>query len=237
MYKISILSAVYQNEENIIELVESLYQRVVKPLKKEGILVEVIIAEDGSTDNTRAILQRLKKKYGMKLLLGKKRLGCIKAVKNLYSKASGELIFFWDGDGEVQPVSFWDLYSVFKKGNFDAVVAYKQNRKPRFRYLISRINNLVLRILFHVRIRDANAGFRLYKARIGKELVRESNFLKYNFNSEQIIRATKYGYKIGDVGVTHFARESMMFKPDRMVEAVLLAFWELVRFKISPYRS
>ena len=231
--KISILSPAYQNEANIQELVESLYENVVVPLKKEGIQTEVILAEDGSTDRTRSILQKLKKKYNFRLLLGKTRLGCIKAVKNLYLQARGDLIFFLDSDGEIKPQSFWELFKVFKKGNLDIVVAYKLNRKPRFRYIISRINNLFLRLLFSVKIRDANAGFRLYQGSVGRQLVRESIFLKYNFNSEQIIRATGYGYQMADVEVPHFARESMMFKPDKMAQTVLLAFWELVRFKIK----
>lgn len=232
MKKISILSPAHQNQGHIKEFVESVFKDVVEPLKRKGIKIEVIIAEDGSTDNTRPILQSLQKKYPLKLLLAKKRLGPVQAIKNLFEKASGDLIFFLDSDGEVAPDCFWNLYKVFKKEDLDVVIAYKMKRKPWYRFLISRVNNFWLQLLFNTGIRDSNSGFRLYKAEIGKWLVQESGFLKYNFNSEQIILAVKRGFKVGEVGTPHHARESMVFRPQKLLQILFFAFWELFKFRI-----
>ncbi|MBI4991409.1 glycosyltransferase, partial [Candidatus Gottesmanbacteria bacterium] len=230
--KISILSPAHQNEGNIRQFAEAVFKDVVKPLQKQGIKTEVIIAEDGSTDKTGEILQSLQKKYPLKLLLAKERLGPVQAIKNLFAEASGDLIFFLDSDGEISPRYFWNLYEVFKKENLDVAVAYKMKRKPWYRFLISRVNNFWLQLLFNTGIRDSNSGFRLYKAEIGKWLVQESGFLKYNFNSEQIILAVKRGFKVGETGTPHHARESMVFRPQKLLHILFFAFLELFKFRI-----
>ncbi len=229
--RISILTPTHQNEDNIEKLIFDIYHYVVYPLKKKSIASEVIIAEDGSTDNTRILLERNQTKYKYRLLSGKKKLGYIKAVKNLFSKANGELIFFLDSDGEINPKSFWQLFALWQKGNYDIVTAFKLNRKPLYRFIISRINNLLLRILFHTKIRDANAGFRLMKKEVGKELVQASGYLHSNFNAELIIRAVKENISIAEVAVPHFERNSVAFKPQKLVKILIMAFLELFRFR------
>lgn len=229
--KISILSPAHQAEKYIVEFVESLWRWLVLPLKKKNITYEIIIAEDGSTDKTRKILIRLAKKYKLKLVLSSKKLGYIKAAKNLFKMAKGDLIFFLDADGEINPKSFWKLYDLWNKDDFDIVTGYKLNRKPFHRLIISKINNFVLRLLFNTNVKDANAGFKLYKSKVGKKIISESGYLKYNFNSEQIIRAIQHGYNIGQVGVQHFERESISFPPGKLIKVTLIAFLELVKFR------
>lgn len=231
--KISIVSPAYQNEDNIEDLLRSIHQDVVYPLRKKNHQCEVIIAEDGSTDNTRRNLKRLQKHYHCALLLGEKKLGYIQAVKNLFTASSGDLIFFLDSDGEIHPKCFWRLFAVWEKGNFDIVTAYKVKRKPLYRLFISRCNNLFLRIFFRTNIRDANAGFRLYKKNIGKELIQESGELKNNFNSEQIIRAVRKRYTIAEVGVPHHERKSVVFAPSSLPKTVVKATSELLRFRFT----
>lgn len=235
--KISIISPAHQNESQIGKFIESMFKEVIFPLQRMRIKTEMIVAEDGSTDNTRHILKSLEKKYRLKLLLAKKRLGPVRAIKNLFAQARGDLIFFLDADGEVEPQSFWSLYKVFFKEDCDLVVAHKLKRKPWYRFLISRFNNLLLRILFQTKIKDANAGCRLYKADIAKRIVAQCGFLKYNFNSEQIILATRSHLKIGEVGVPHFERESVAFKTTKLIQILFLATIELYRFKYYLVRQ
>lgn len=231
---ITILSPAYQNEANIEQLVIDITHDLVVTGKKRGVTFKVIIAEDGSTDKTRKILKKLAVKYPLVLQLDKQRLGYIKAVNNLFKQASGDLIFFLDADGEVAPKYFWRLYDKFCSGHYDIVTAFKQKRKPWYRFIISRINNFVLRMLFHTEIKDANAGFRLYKKAVGKRLIAESKVLKYNFNSEIIIRAIGHGYAIGEVGVPHRNRESVIFSRSGLFLTTIKAFLELLKYRFYP---
>lgn len=231
--EISILSPAHQNERYIKEFVTSLFKDVAVKLEKKGKTCEVIIAEDGSTDNTRKILQSLQKKYNFHLLLAKVKLGPVVAIKKLFEKAKGYTIFFLDSDGEIAPSNFWNLYKVFTSHNYDIVVAYKKKRKPWYRFLISRMNNLWLHLLFQTEIRDANSGFRIYKGVAGRRLVKNCGVLKYNFNSEQIIQAQKQGLKIGETGAKHNARESTVFNPKKIFKILFLAYRELILFKLN----
>lgn len=234
--KISILSPAYQSEDTIEDFLHSLYQDVVSPLRKKNYHCEVIIAEDGSTDTTREILKRARKQFGYTLVLGEKRRGYIQAVKHLYSVCSGDCVFFLDSDGEVHPKHFWRLFAEWEKRTCDIVTAYKTKRKPFYRWFISRCNNTLLRLLFQTSIRDANAGFRIYTRSIGKELVIQSGYLKYNFNAEQIIRAVRKGYRIAEIPVPHHERKSVVFVPSSLPKTVLKAFGELLRFRLAIHR-
>lgn len=234
---LSILSPAHQNEKYITEFVVSLYKKVVIPSRSKGIKCEVIIGEDGSTDKTRDILIKLNKKYKYQLVLGTTKLGYVKAAKQLFEMAKGDIIFFLDSDGEINPKSFWKLFNKFEKGNYDLINAYKENRKPFYRFIISKINNLILKILFNLNIRDANAGFKLYSKNAIKKIIKKCGQLKYNFNSEQVIVATKLKYKIGEVGVKHYERESVVFKPTKLIFLLFLALKELVQYKRFVYKT
>lgn len=234
---ISILSPAHQNEKYITEFIISLFKDVVRPLRSRNIICEVIIGEDGSTDKTREILIKLNKKYKFKLVLGTTKLGYVKAAKQLFDMAKGDMIFFLDSDGEISPKSFWKLLKKFEKGDYDLINAYKKNRKPFYRFVISKINNFILKVLFNLNIKDANAGFKLYSKNAIKKIIKKCGSLKYNFNSEQVIVATKLDYKIGEVGVRHYERESVVFKPTKLIFLLVLAFKELINYRKTFYKT
>jgi hypothetical protein len=61
--------------------------------------------------------------------------------------------------------------------------------------------------------------------------------LKYNFNAEQIIRARKSGIKIGEVGVRHFSRDSVVFSKSKLGKIIILAVLELIAFRMYLWRE
>ena len=205
-------------------------------LKKQKIKYEVILAEDGSSDRTKEILNSLKKKYHFLLLEDSKRLGYVKAAKILIKKAKGNIIFFLDSDGEVSPESFWKLYKIMKSGKYDLINGLKLKRKPFYRFFISCINNIILNILFATGVQDANSGCKMYKKNIMIPII-EKCILKYDFNAEQLIRAKEAGFKIKEVGVKHFERTSVAFEPRKLIYIVFLAFIDLVSFRIKFKRE
>ncbi len=96
MVKVSVLLPVKNQEEFIERAVESVYSQTFDDF-------ELIAVDDGSSDSTGYILNRLKSKYGFTLITHKKNLGIVKALNNALGKAKGKYIARMDGDDLMLP--------------------------------------------------------------------------------------------------------------------------------------
>jgi len=232
-YKLSIIAPVYQNE-NIKDIVKDINKKISMPFKKKYGDIEFIIAEDGSTDNTRRILKAIKTKYNLTLDLFDKKRGYVAAVKKLYLRAKGEYIFFTDSDGEHDPADFWKLWKKMIKENSDIVVGYKIRRKPFYRVFISKINNLLLGILFGVWLKDANCGFRLLKRNAVERIIPGTGNLTAAYNAETLILAKRFGYRYSEVPIKHIYKESTVFSVKKLPKTISKAFFETIslRYKL-----
>jgi len=227
---LSIITPAYQNEKYIEQTVKEVYQDIVA---RANFSTEVIIAEDGSTDRTREILVNLQKKYQFKLITDPKRKGHVKAIKELYQRTGGELIFYLDSDGECPPKDFWKLYQKLQKDNLDLVIGVRKKRKPFYRNLITKIGSLIANLLFNLKIEDPNCPLRITTSKAAKQIIPETGRLKYNFNLEQLIWAKKLGLTFSQVKVAHRERKSVIFPPTKIAGQAIIAFIEIIKFRLS----
>lgn len=210
MKSLSVVLPVYNEVDMIENAVRNIYREIIK--KYPG--SKLIVAEDGSTDGTKEVLKRLNKKIKFKLVMSDERKGYLNAVKGALMLADSELIFFSDSDGTHDPKDFWRLYEIMAESGADIAAGVKENRHdPFYRLVLSRLYNFLLGILFGLWIKDSNAGFKLMKRDVVKNIVPQIKFLKYGFSSELLIRARHAGKKIVPVDVKHFPRKKD--KPDQ----------------------
>lgn len=226
MTKLSIITPVYQNEK-----VELFIKDVQEKVRSKFPDSEFIIAEDGSKDNTRKILKSIQSKYNLTLDLCDERRGYVNAVKSLYDRACGDIIFFLDSDGEHDVSDFWNLYIRLNEG-YDIAIGYKTNRRPLYRLFISRINNFLVGVLFGIWFKDANCGFRVMRKPV-KDFVLQSNVLKSAFNVEMLVRAKHAGKSMSEVPIRHINVPSVVFSPAKMPIVILKSLKELYVLKIS----
>jgi|SRR3989344_4866662 len=235
--KLSIITLVYQNEK-IEDYIREIQEKIIKRFEDLQIGgVEFIVAEDGSKDNTRAILQSIKEKYGLILNLGSQRRGYIGAAKEVYMQAKGEYIFFADSDRENDPDDFWKLLGKLQKENLDIVVGYRKNRRPYYRRLISKINSLLTGLLFNIWLGDANCGFRIIKRNVVQKIIPLTGNLMATFNAEFFIIAKQLRYSYKEVPIEHFPRESIVFPLKKIPATLITAFFELLKFKIKIFKG
>ncbi len=198
---ISLVFPVY-NEDYIIETtVKSYYNEL-----KGKIDFEMIIAEDGSTDNTKEILRRLQKELPIRVYMSGRRKGYLKAIKDALKYPEHSWIFLVDSDYQFDPADFWKLLPY--TGSYDIILGKKVKRKdPFYRIVLSKGFNFLLRLFFGVPFRDMDTGFRLIRKEVLDKVANDINCLKY-FTSELVIRSYFNGFKIKEVPVTHFERKS-----------------------------
>ncbi len=166
---------------------------------------EVIVAEDGSIDDTKSVLERLSKELPIKLYMSDERKGYQQALIDAISHAGKPWLFIVDSDYQFAAIDFWRLESY--RGEYDVVLGMKAPRKdPLYRVLLSRGYNSLMRLFLRVPYRDMDTGFRLIRRDIANEISPDVKYMSF-FTAEFVVRAHHKGYKIVEVPVPHYARK------------------------------
>lgn len=169
MKKLFIVIPAYNEEANIRACVESWYP-VVEAHKGDGGSALVVV-DDGSVDDTGKIVEEMRKDRPQLTLLSKENGGHGSAVLLGYRYAiekGADLIFQTDADGQTDPAEFETFWQASEE--YDAVLGNRTDRQDgRGRKFVERTLTAILRSIFHVKVPDANAPFRLMRAGLVKK--------------------------------------------------------------------
>jgi len=208
MSKIYFVMPAYNEAENIENTIQQWYS-VVKKLADEGEESRLAIANDGSKDNTFAIMQGLKEKYPLFEPLDKPNSGHGATVLYLYRHAiknGADFIFQTDSDGQTNPDEFWQMWE--NREEFDFQIGYRKGREDGgSRIFVTKTLRLVVWMMFHVWVTDANTPFRLMttdKLQPIMDVIPADYFL---CNVAISAIAVKWHYKIGWYTITFKPRQ------------------------------
>lgn len=166
---------------------------------------EVIVAEDGSTDDTKAVLERLAEELPIKVVSSDERKGYQRGVIDALKHATKPWVFVVDSDYQFAAIDFWRLEP--RRRTDDIILGIKcPRRDPFYRVWLSWIFNFILRFLFRVPYRDMDTGFRLMRRSVVEEIVPQLCHLS-TFTAEFVVRAHYAGHGIREVPVHHYARK------------------------------
>jgi dolichol-phosphate mannosyltransferase len=167
--------------------------------------LEFIVAEDGSEDDTKAVLERLAEELPLRLFLSDERKGYQQALKDAVTHATRPWLFIVDSDYQFAAIDFWWLEP--RRADSDVILGVKSPRRdPFYRILLSWGYNRLMRMVFRVSYRDMDTGFRLIRRDLVNELSPAVRFMTF-FNAEFVIRAHYAGARIACVPVPHYARK------------------------------
>jgi len=208
------------NEAGVIEeVVRGFYDKVVT--KMPG--MKFIIAEDGSTDGTKDLLHRLNKEIPFVLISTDERKGYSKAFRDILRLAETEFVFFSDSDGQHDPEDFFKLLQLIE--NHDIVSGYKLIRRDPFhRIVISNVYNFLIFLLFGLKMKDIDSGFKLIKKKVIEDVLKDPLVFSYCVMSEFILKAHFLGYAVLEVPVRHYARKhgrTAIFEPSKLPLIIL----------------
>lgn len=199
---LSVILMVYNEEDSIEKDIQNYYHTITKKFSNS----ELIIAEDGSTDNTREIIKKLSKTIPLIDLTSAQKREYAASLRLALKKASGELVFYADAGGKHDARDFWKLYEKTKK--YDLVSGYKKNRKdPWYRLFLAWGLNTSVNIYFGVKFRDIDSGFKLMKKDVRDRIVEENFVLRDNISLEVTLKAVYLGFNIIEVPIHHFKRK------------------------------
>lgn len=152
---------------------EPLFEKIESALEEHGLAdFEVIFVDDGSTDDSWAVLRRLKDKYPdrIRALRFRRNHGKAAALSAGFQEARGQAIVTMDADLQDEPEEIPCFLEKLDEG-YDCVSGWKQLRKdPLGKTLPSRVFNTATRITSGVDLHDFNCGFKAYKAEAVRRL-------------------------------------------------------------------
>lgn len=186
-------------------IIEQTLRNYIAELQERIGDVEFIVYEDGSTDDTKAVLERLEHELPIRLYMSDERKGYQNALKDAMGLATKPWFFVVDSDYQFAAIDFWRLEPLRDK--YDIIIGIKVPRRdPFYRVFLAWGYNILLRSLFKVPYRDMDTGFRLYRRDVVDGLSSSVCYMSF-FNAEFLIRAHFKGYKIAQVAVRHYARK------------------------------
>jgi dolichol-phosphate mannosyltransferase len=224
------------NESACIEQVTLDWLRVLDKL--DGRLVAV---DDGSTDSTGAILDRLAEKESRLLVHHQQNAGHGAAILAGYRMGitlSPDYIFQTDGDNQIKPSEFWCLWRRREQSPF--VLGVRQDRNDAaHRIVVTRILEGFNLLIFGAHIRDANAPFRLMRTRFLQDALQQCPRDVFAPNIFLSLIAAKLPPAILEVPVQHFRRssgtESLNLR--KLVRFCLRCTKELLQFRFGLFHA
>ncbi len=194
---------------------------------------EILVCEDGSTDNTRDVLRRLSGELPLRVVTNEARLGYAGGVKRGLLLADGEVLFFSDSDGQYDPRDFWNLRKEMDGAGM--VIGVKMKREePPHRIALSKGFHFLIRLLFGIELRDIDCGFRLIRKDVVDSVLSSVHDLPYSFWAEFTIISSLRGFRIAEVPVSHHSRlqgNTTIYQPRRLPRILIQQFLGLVRLR------
>jgi len=202
--KVSIIMPAYNEAGHI----EAGIEETVRTFNEFGCPWELIVIDDGSTDNTFEIMTGLSHKYPQQLIVKKNpfNLGKGRAIKKAVHYISGDYVVFIDADMELHPIQVQTLFDIMRLDNADIVIGSKLHPNsvveyPMQRRVISYIYYLIVKMLFGLPCHDTQTGIKLFKSEVARKVYHRILVKKFAFDLEVLVNAHHLGYKIMEAPV------------------------------------
>lgn len=192
--------------ENLVETA-----RVFEEL---GYPYEIVLIDDGSTDNTfEEALRAASEGRAIRLYRCQKNHGKGHALKSGFSVARGDLIAFLDADLDLPPAQFKRLLRVMEERGADIVIGSKRHPEsvvnyPVRRKILSQGYACLLLLLFGLPLKDTQSGIKLFRREPLSRIFPVVLCKQWAFDVEILANAHHLGYRIIEAPVElHFRRE------------------------------
>jgi len=233
---LSIVMPAYNEEEVIEAVVKQWTDLLNRQFPTQN--TRLIVVNDGSRDNTGAILDQIKERYPKLVVVHQPNGGHGNAVVNGYWQAvalDSEYVFQTDSDDQFITDDFGKLWE--KRDESPFILGYREERYDApARLLITRILRLSIAAIYGTYIMDSNIPFRLIKGTFLQKLMNQlpdpEPFAPNIFLS---VMAKKSGQELFDIPITHKDRETgtVSIVKWNLWKVCIRSFKELLRFRLE----
>ncbi|MDR1602162.1 MAG: glycosyltransferase family 2 protein [Tannerella sp.] len=229
---ISVVIPLYNEAESLLEL----HAWIERVMEENHFSYEVLYINDGSTDNSWEIIERLAQRSShVKGIKFRRNYGKSPALHCGFQRAQGDVVVTMDADLQDSPDEIPELYRMVKEDNYDLVSGWKKKRyDPLSKTLPTKLFNATVRKFSGICLHDFNCGLKSYRNTVVK------NIEIYNDMHRLIPYLAKMeGFnRIGEKVVKHQARRhgTSKFGLNRFVNGYLdlLTLWFTSKFGKKP---
>jgi len=219
---VSVFYPCYNEEANV----ERTTLAAIKACQRLFSDYEIIIVNDGSKDRTGEVADRLAKEHPhVRAVHNNPNLGYGGALQRGFREATKEYVFYTDGDGQFDFEEIEKLLPMLDE--YDIISAYRMDRKDPF---MRKVNawcwGRLVNLLFGMRLRDIDCAFKLYPRSLFDAI--EMRSMGALIDTEVLAKATRLGYRIGQIGVHHYPRTAGT-QTGANLRVILRAFRELFK--------
>jgi glycosyltransferase involved in cell wall biosynthesis len=201
VYSVSACAPAYNEADNV--------ERVVRELDEilggAGADYEIIIVDDGSSDGTARVLERLGADVpALRVLTHPGNEGYGKSLRDAFAAATKDYVFYTDADGQFDLAEMKAFLPLLEGGN--AVAGYRVGRaEGALRRFFSWGYNSLVRFLFGLGIRDVDCSFKFLPRRELQALALHAD--KFFIDTELMVKLKRAGVPVSERGVRHLPRE------------------------------
>ncbi len=168
--------------------------------------IEVIVAENGSTDNTAGVVDEFSRRMPFLRLLRVPKPGKGGAVRAGVLAATGDYVMFCDVDFSM-PIGEIDKFLGLLDAGAPVVIASRElatserHDEPARRHIMGRVFNRVVQVLVVGGIDDTQCGFKAFQRDVGRELFGVQRIDGWGFDVEILFLAHQRGYRVQQLAI------------------------------------
>jgi glycosyltransferase involved in cell wall biosynthesis len=219
--ELSIVIPAYNESSRI----ERALDRVMTCVAEQNWDAEVLVIDDGSTDDTATIVQQWMERFPrLHLVKNPGNRGKGYSVRNGLLQAAGDIVMFTDADLSAPMEEAERLIAALHDGADVAIGSRWMDRtrqtihQPLYRQFFGRCFNWITRTVMGLPFKDTQCGFKAFKRPVAQVIFRLQTIERWGFDPEILFIARKLGYEIREVPVTwgHDERSRLSYLKDGM---------------------
>jgi glycosyltransferase involved in cell wall biosynthesis len=227
--KLSIIIPVH-NEAQTIEVILG----AVLTVNLNGWTREIIVVNDGSTDNTKNILTKFTEPEIL-VLQHASNFGKGQAIKTALGKVTGDYVIIQDADLEYQPLDIPKLLNIVFQLTTPIAVFGNRGTKSYpergFHYVVgAKLLTFVHNVLFGQSLHDLYTGYKLIPANLIKSFNLES--MGFEFEAEVAAKLAKAGCRIVEIPINYIPRSKKQGKHISFSDAIK-GLWSIVKYRVK----
>ena len=228
LINLSVVIPCYNEEKTILIIVERIKAQ-------KNLLIEIIIIDDHSNDNTLNELSKIAQIYpDIKIVRHEKNMGKGSALKSGIKIATGNIILIQDADLEYDPNDYHNLLQPFIETDADVVYGtrFKGGKYIRlhffWHYLANKILTTITNIVTNLNMSDMETGYKVFKSDIIKSIKLNEN--SFGIEPEITVKLAKKKYIFYEVPISYHGRSYEQGKKITLKDA-FIAIYCIFRYR------